>query len=291
MRIGLLTRNENNWSSVQLREAIIRQNINFFCFDLQYISAGIGTKQKASISNMDLLDYLDAIIVRPIGQGSLDRIIFRMDVLHRIERLGIPIVNSPKSIERSIDKYHALALLEESGVPVPRTIATENIDEAMKAFYDLSEDVVIKPIFGSRGIGSARISDPDIAFRVFRAILFSQGVIYIQEFIPHGLKDIRAFVIGDHVFASMYRLADTWKTNISQGAKPSFLKLNEEMENLAVEAARIIGVEVTGVDLLEGPEGPVIIELNSQPGWKGLQSVTPKNIADGIVRYVASKLD
>jgi RimK family alpha-L-glutamate ligase len=213
-----------------------------------------------------------------------------MDVLHRLERTGIIVINSPSSIERSIDKYYALTLLEESGIPVPRTIGTENINEAMKAFYELSEDVIVKPIFGSRGIGSARISDPDIAFRVFRAILFSQGVLYIQEFIPHGSKDIRVFVIGNKVFASMYRVADSWKTNISKGAKPIFLKLKKELKELAIKAAKSVGVEITGVDILEGKNGPVIIELNSQPGWKGLQSVINNNIADEIIRYTISKI-
>ncbi|MFQ6081610.1 MAG: hypothetical protein ACE5OW_08085, partial [Candidatus Bathyarchaeia archaeon] len=90
--------------------------------------------------------------------------------------------------------------------------------------------------------------------------------------------------------ASMHRVAETWKTNVSLGAKPMPLKLNEELENLAVKAAKVIGCKVAGVDILEGPEGPVIVELNSQPGWRGLQSVTAINIADEIIRYVLSEL-
>ena len=200
------------------------------------------------------------------------------------------VINSPSSIERSVDKYYALALLEEHGLPVPRTAVTEGHEEALKCFHELGGDVVIKPLFGSRGVGSTRISDPDVAARVFRTISFYHGVLYLQEFIPHGVSDIRAFVVGDRVVASMHRMAESWKTNVSLGAKPVPTNLDEELENLAVKAAEVIGCKVAGVDILEGPEGPLIVELNSQPGWRGLQSVTRKNIADEIVEFILSEL-
>ncbi len=149
----------------------------------------------------------------------------------------------------------------------------------------------MKPLFGSRGVGSTRVSNPDVATRVFRTISFYHGVLYLQEFVPHGVSDVRAFVVGDRVIASMRRVAGTWKTNVSLGAKPVSLRLGEELEDLAVRAAKAIGCKVAGVDILEGPSGPLIVELNSQPGWRGLQSVTKVNIADEIVRYVLSELN
>jgi len=88
----------------------------------------------------------------------------------------------------------------------------------------------------------------------------------------------------------MRRVAGTWKTNVSLGAKPVRLKLDQEMEELAIKAAEVISCRVAGVDILEGPRGPLILELNSQPGWRGLQSVTPINIADEIVEYVLSQI-
>jgi RimK family alpha-L-glutamate ligase len=200
------------------------------------------------------------------------------------------IINPPLSIERSVDKYYALALLEEHGLPVPRTAVTESVEEALKCYHELDGDVVVKPLFGSRGVGATRISDSDVAARVFRTISFYHGVLYLQEFIPHGVSDIRAFVVGDRVIASMNRIAESWKTNVSLGAKPVSTNLDEELENLAVKAAEVIGCKVTGVDILEGPRGPVVVELNSQPGWRGLQSVTETNIADEIIGYVLSEL-
>jgi len=288
--MGIMTRNKDGWCSTQLRKAIKRRNITPVCFSYRQLVARVKYKPDASVGETNVLRDLSALITRPIGRGSLEEIIFRMDLLHRLERLGLLVINPPLSIERSVDKYYALALLEEHGLPVPLTAVTESYEEALKCFHELGGDVVVKPLFGSRGVGSTRISDPDVAARVFRTVSFYHGVLYLQEFIPHGVSDIRAFVVGDRVIASMNRIAETWKTNVSLGAKPVSTNLDEELENLAVKAAEVIGCKVTGVDVLEGPKGPVVIELNSQPGWRGLQSVTETNIADEIIGYVLSEL-
>jgi len=260
------------------------------CFSFSQLVARVKYKPAASVGETKVLKDLEALITRPIGRGSLEEIIFRMNLLYRLERLGMLIINSPASIERSVDKYYALALLEEQGVPVPRTAVTESYREALKCFHELGGDIVVKPLFGSRGVGSTRVSDPDIAARVFRTISFYHGVLYLQEFIPHGVSDVRAFVVGDQVIASMQRVAGTWKTNVSLGAKPVPFQLSGELEDLAVRTAKTIGCKVAGVDILEGPSGPLIVELNSQPGWRGLQSVTKVNIADEIVQFVLSEL-
>jgi len=290
LKMGIMSRNENGWCSTQLRETMERRNITPVCFNYRQLVARVKYKPDASVGETNILQDLSAVITRPIGRGSLEEIIFRMDLLHRLERLGMLIINPPLSIERSVDKYHTLALLEEHRLPVPRTAVTESYEEALKCFHELGEDVVMKPLFGSRGIGSTRISDSDIAARVFRTISFHRGVLYLQEFIPHGVSDIRAFVVGDRVIASMHRIAETWKTNVSLGAKPVSINLDNELKNLAVKAAKVIGCKVTGVDILEGPKGPVVVELNSQPGWRGLQSVTKINIADEIIGYILSEL-
>jgi ribosomal protein S6--L-glutamate ligase/tetrahydromethanopterin:alpha-L-glutamate ligase len=267
-----------------------KRNITPVCFGFRQFVARVGYRPEASVGDTAVIQDLSALITRPIGRGSLEEIIFRMDLLHRLERLGILIINPPLSIERSVDKYYTLTLLEERGLPVPRTAVTESCEDALRAFDELGGDVVIKPLFGSRGVGSTRVSDKDVAERIFRAISFYHGVLYLQEFIPHGLSDIRAFVVGDHVIASMQRKATTWKANVSLGAKPISLNLDKELENLAVKTAKAIGCKVAGVDIVEGPRGPLIIELNSQPGWRGLQSVTKANIADEIVAYLLSEM-
>ncbi len=291
MKIGIVTRNEDSWCSTQLTHAFQKLNIDPVCFGFSELVARVKLKPEATLGEINILEDMGGLLIRPIGRGSLEEIIYRMDLLHRLERLGMFIVNPPLSIERSVDKYHALALMEERGLPVPQTIVTESSDEALKAFRELGSDVVIKPLFGSRGKGSTRVTDLDVAERLFRAITFYHGVLYLQKFVPHGNSDIRAFVIGDRVVAAMHRvMPSSWKTNVSLGARPVSLNLGEELERLAVKAAEVIGCKIAGIDILEGEDGPVIIELNSQPGWRGLQSVTSVNIGEEIVRFVVSRL-
>jgi ribosomal protein S6--L-glutamate ligase/tetrahydromethanopterin:alpha-L-glutamate ligase len=286
MKMGIITRNADGWCSKQLRQAMNKRDIDPLYFNLRQIVARVNLKPEASINETNILSELSAVIIRPIGPGSVEEIIFRMDLLQRLQRLGMVVINPPISIERSVDKFQTLALLEEQGIPVPRTVVTENQNDALKAFHELGSDVVIKPIFGSRGIGSTRISDPDVATRVFRTIAFYHGVIYVQEFVPHGFSDARLFVVGNRVIAAMHRVAQNWKTNVSLGAKPVAYKPSEELERLAVKSSQIVGCKIAGVDVLESENRPLIIELNSQPGWKGLQTVAPINIAEEIVEFV-----
>jgi RimK family alpha-L-glutamate ligase len=290
LKIGILTRNEKSWSSAELREALDRRNISHVCFKFPQLIVRVGYKPYLNVGNVRIAEELDALIVRPIGRGSLEEIVFRMDLLHRVERLGLYVINPPEAIEHCVDKYAILAILEENDIPVPRTAITENVGEALKAFHELGGDVIVKPIFGSRGIGSTRVTNPEVATTIFKAITFYHGVIYLQKFIPHGFSDVRAFVVGNRVVAAMKRVANTWKTNYSQGAKPVSIKLDKALEEMAVKSASVVECKIAGVDILESSRGPLFVEVNSQPGWRGLQSVTSFNIADEIVDFILSEL-
>ena len=290
MKIGIVTRNADSWSSTQLREALTRHNVPHVCFSFPKLVARIGYRPHIKVGNASILEELDGLLIRPIGRGSLEEIVFRMDMLYRLQRLGLYIINPPEAIEHCVDKYDILAILEDDGISVPRTAVTENVDEALKAFNELGGDVVVKPIFGSRGIGTTRVRDPEIASTIFRSITFYHGVIYLQEFVPHGFSDIRAFVLGNHVVAVMRRVADNWKTNYSQGARPVPIGLDNMLEEIAVKSAKLIECKIAGVDIIESPKRPIVVEVNSQPGWRGLQSVTRVNIADEIVDFVLSEL-
>ena len=290
LKFGIMTRNPEAWSSTQVREALTKRGIPYVCFTFPRLVARLAYKPYFKVNGTSVLDDLDALIIRPIGRGSLEELVFRMDMLYKLERQGFFMVNPPTAIEHCVDKYDILAILEDKGVPVPRTLATESVNEALKAFNELGGDIVVKPIFGSRGQGATRINDIDIADTVFKAITFHHGVIYMQEFVEHGHSDIRAFVVDNRVIASMRRVAQGWKTNYSQGAKPAPAKISKEFEELAVKSAKAVGCKVAGVDILEGPEGPRIVDVNSQPGWKGLQAVTKGIIAEEIVSYILSEL-
>jgi len=289
LKIGIVTRNKDSYSSSQLYEVLKKRGISPVCFSFPQLIAHVGYKPDSAVRNLDI-GSLSALIIRPIGRGSLEELVFRMDVLYKLQRSGKYVINPPEAIEHCVDKYDILTIMEEKGIPVPRTAATENVNEALKAFKELGGDVVVKPLFGSRGIGATRINDAEVASTVFRSITFYHGVIYLQEFVSHGSSDIRAFVVGDRVVAAMRRIADNWKTNYSQGAKPHGIELEKPMEDLAVKSAKSIDCKIAGVDILESPSGSVVVEVNSQPGWRGLQSVANVSIADEIVDFVLSEI-
>ena len=290
MKMGLLTRNPRAWCSSRIVDAIKERGIEPIPFSFKDITASVACKPKIIIKKrIDALQDLKAVIVRPIGRGSLDEILFRMNYLRRMERLGLLVINSPSSIEIAVDKYYSLTLLEENGLKVPETVVTEDPKKALDSFNKLGGDVVIKPIFGSRGIGVTRVTDAEVARRIFRSLSFYHYVLYIQKFIPHGNRDIRAFVVGNRVIAAMYRIAENWKTNVSQGAKTLPFKPNTEVTNIAVKATQIIGCDIAGVDIMEGEDGYIINEINSQPGFKGLQSTTTIDIAGAIVDHILTK--
>lgn len=289
MKVGLMTRDQDAWCSSRLKEAFVRKSVEPVAFRFSDVAARIGSTPEFSLGEIDILSSLSAILVRPIGRGSLDEIIFQMDGLHKLAREGMPIINPPAAIERAVDKYYTLALLNERGIPVPRTVVTENIREAMQAFRSFGGDAVIKPVFGSRGIGVARISDEDIAERVMRTLRFYKHVLYVQEFIRHGTRDIRTFVVGGKVVAGIFRVSSSWKTNVSRGAVPKRFQVDPEVEALAVRASETLDCKIAGVDIMESERGLVVHEVNSQPGWRGLQMTTDVRIADEIAAFVIAQ--
>jgi RimK family alpha-L-glutamate ligase len=289
VKIGILTRNQDAWCSFRLLRAFRKRRVDPVAISFSDLAARICMTPQVSVKELDLIGDLGALLVRPIGRGSLDEVIFQMDMLHKLSRTGLPVINQPSAIEKAVDKYYALAVLNEKEIPVPRTVITESISEALRAFRAFGGEAVVKPVFGSRGIGAARISNEDVAERVFRTLRFYRHVIYVQEFVPHGKRDIRMFVIGGRVVAAMYRVSKSWKTNVSQGAVPVKADLVSETEHLAVQSASAIGCEIAGVDIMESDTGPVVNEVNSQPGWKGLQRTTRVDIADQMAEFVLSK--
>ncbi|MCC6042271.1 MAG: RimK family alpha-L-glutamate ligase [Candidatus Verstraetearchaeota archaeon] len=290
MKIGIFTRNEHSWCSRKLRDEIIKAGHEPFSMRFSRVRVNIGFKPSISYDGVDLVNELSIAIVRPIGRGSVDECFFRIDLLHKLERSGLPIVNKPSTIERCMSKFTALAMLEEHGLPVPKTVVTENPIEALKAYHELGEDVVVKPLYGSRGFGISRLRDEDVAKRVVSDLHFLRHVLYLQEFIPHGGRDIRIFVVGGEIVASMQRVSPSWKTNIALGAKPVPFTPSEELANLALKACEVLGCDIAGVDVIESPSnGYLLTEVNSQPGWMGLQAVTKVNVAAKIVRFLISK--
>ena len=212
--------------------------------------------------------------------GSLEQVIFRVDALHT---LVVPCINSPRALERTIDKFLASALLARAGVPTPRTIACERRDDALEAFDELGGDVIVKPLFGSMGAGMTRVDDRDVAYRVFHALELERAVYYLQEALPAD-RDVRAFVVGGRVLAAIERVGDGWRANLARGASARPTELSAEQERLCLAAAEALGADYAGVDLL----GNYVLELNGIPGWRGLQDATGADVAAALVAHVES---
>lgn len=244
-----------------------------------------------SSADVPILDA-DVVLARIIPGGSLEQVIYRVDALHWIEDRGVPVINSPRAIERSVDKFYTSALLQEAGLPTPETIVCEGVDEAMVAVRAMG-DVVIKPIFGSLGHGMVRVSDPDVALRVVRALAHTKPVFYVQRAIDHDGRDVRVFVVGGRVLGSIERRAPEgdWRTNVARGGTARPFDLPAGWQQLAVRAAAAIGADYAGVDLLPSRDGEVfVLEVNGIPGWEGLQTATGLDVAGAIVEQVEARV-
>ena len=224
----------------------------------------------------------DAVLVRGIPRGSLEQVIFRVDALHALVARGVACVNGPRAIERTIDKFLASALLARAGVPTPRTIACERVEDALEAFAELGGDVIVKPLFGSMGAGMTRVDDADVAYRVFHALALERAVYYLQETLPHGGRDVRAFVVGGRVLAAIERIGSGWRANLARGARAEATELSAAQERICLEAAAALEVDYAGVDLL----GEYVLELNGIPGWHGLQAATGADVAGALVGHL-----
>jgi RimK family alpha-L-glutamate ligase len=274
------------WHADQLQRALQGRGHECTLLPITQLNARVGLSPRLGSLRADL-DSFDIVLVRFIPAGSLEQIIFRMDALHLLEGRGVRVVNRPTAIERTVDKLYTSGLLEQAGLPTPRTIVCETSADALKAFTALGGDVVVKPLFGAMGLGIVRIEDRDVAYRVFKALELEKAVYYLQETIAHNGCDIRAFVIGGRVVATMERVSDDWRTNVARGAQTRPCRLTAEQEELCLEATQVVGADYAGVDLLPAADGQLhVIEVNSIPGWKGLQSTSPVNIAEELVSYL-----
>jgi RimK family alpha-L-glutamate ligase len=255
------------------------------------LGTGRGVVRGLAVGTSEILDA-DAVLARIVPSGSLEQMIYRIDALHWIEKRGVPVMNSPKAIERSVDKFYTTALLQEAGLPTPETVVCEGTAEAMAAAQAMG-DVIIKPIFGSMGHGMVRVSDPDVAFRVVRSLEQLRIVFYVQRAVDHGGRDVRVFVIGGRVLGAIERRAPEgqWRTNVSLGGSARPFALPPSWEQLALRATAATGADYAGVDLLPSRDGTVfVLEVNGIPGWQGLKEATGIDVAGAIVDHLATRV-
>jgi ribosomal protein S6--L-glutamate ligase len=274
----------DGWHARDLCRAALQAGHEGVAIDFRRLRAGVAAP-------LGPLAECDAILVRTMPPGSLEQVVFRMDVLHRLRARGIRVLNPPAALEACVDKYLASARLEAAGLPVPPTLVCQGADDALEAFTTLGGDVVVKPLFGSEGRGMLRLADPDLAWRTFRTLERLQSVLYVQRYIAHPGWDLRVFVLGGRVLGAMRRHARTgWRTNVAQGGHATAVRATYPEEQLALQAAAAVGAPVAGVDLLPGPDGELyVLEVNAVPGWRALAPVIGVDVAAELIRFLASE--
>ncbi|HEY7326411.1 MAG TPA: RimK family alpha-L-glutamate ligase [Gemmataceae bacterium] len=280
MRIAFLSAGDG-WHVRDLQRAAKKQGHEAATLDFRRLSAAVAHSSNA-------LAPFDAVLVRTMPPGSLEQVVFRMDLLHRAQACGVAVLNPPRAVETCVDKYLATACLESAGLRVPPTIVCQHADAAVEAFGTLGGDVVVKPLFGSEGRGMVRVSDPEMAWRTFRTLERMQSVLYLQQFIPHPGWDLRVFVLGGRVLTAMRRYGNgDWRTNVAQGGRGEVMRLSADEERMALRAAAALGAAMAGVDLLPGPEGQwYVLEVNAVPGWRALAPVTGVDVAAAVIDFL-----
>ena len=289
MRVAILAARQG-WHTDELCRALAARGHEGCVLPYEALVARLGGAAPGFAAGGTDLGACDAVLARIIPAGSLEQIIFRVDALHVLEEQGIPVINSPRTIERTVDKLWTTAILEQAGLAVPETVVCESPDDAMAAFRALG-DVIVKPLFGSMGLGMVRVTTEEMAFRVSRTLETIRGVYYVQRAIDHDGCDLRVFVVGGRVVGAIERSAAGWKTNLARGGRARGTTLSAARTELALGAARAVGADYAGVDLLPARDGTdYVVEVNGIPGWRGLQEATSIDVAATIVEHLLGRL-
>ncbi len=288
MRIAVLGR-PDSWYARDLSRVITGRGHAVCLVPFERLMASVSLTGVSPLKGGDAdLSTCDAVIVRTMPPGSLEQVVFRMDVLARLEASGVQVLNPPRAVECAVDKYLTTARLAAAGLTVPETVVCETATAAMEVFERLGSDVVVKPIFGSEGRGIVRVSDPDLALRTFRTIERTQSILYLQRFIDHPGCDLRVMVLNGRILGGMRRCCpDDFRVNVSRSGHATQIKLTAEQEDWALRSAAAVGTPLAGIDLLEDREGRTyVIEVNGVPGWQAFRRVTGCDVADEIIRFL-----
>jgi tetrahydromethanopterin:alpha-L-glutamate ligase len=237
-------------------------------------------------------DLPDAVFVRAIGSGTFESVTLRLDVLHSLGDIGVPVLNSARAVEICVDKAATSFALARHGIPTPATWTVQSQQAARQIVRREAGrgPLVLKPLFGAQGFGLRLIRRED-DLPSFEA---ADGAYYLQQFIAvdrNGFRDIRLFVSEGRVIAAMTRHAAHWITNVKLGARPEWCEPDAAMIDLAVRAAAATGADFAGVDMIfDAADALQVLEVNSMPGWRGLQKVAPFSIADKLAASVLTRI-
>jgi len=291
MKLGILSTAPRCYSTSRLKQAALERghkvkvlNTLRFAIDIQEGEPDLYYKSKV------LSDY-DAIIPR-IGASIT---YFGTAVVRQFEQMDVYSPNTSNGIMNSRDKLRSLQILSRHDIGIPHTTFVRDRSDVLPAIERTGgAPVIIKILEGTQGIGVILAETTKAAEAIVETLQVAKQNVLIQRYVEESKgRDIRAFVVGDSVVAAMRRVAigDEFRSNVHRGGKAESVKLDSNYEETAVRAAQIMGLRVAGVDMLEGTDGPQIIEVNSSPGLEGIESATDLDVAGTIIDYIANQVD
>ena len=286
MKIAILSRNQNLYSTKRLKEAGEARGHEVDIIDTLHCYMDI-TKSRPTVRyHGEELPYYDALIPR-IGASIT---FYGTAVVRQFEVMGTFAVNESVSISRSRDKLRSLQLLSRKDVGLPRTGFASKPDNIKDLIKNVGgAPVVIKLLEGTQGIGVVLADTDKAAESIIEAFMGLKANILVQEFIEEaGGADIRCFVIGNKVVAAMKRQGaeGEFRSNLHRGGSAQLIRLSKEERATAVNAAKVLGLNVCGVDILQSKNGPVVMEVNSSPGLEGIENATNKDVAGLIYDFI-----
>lgn len=288
MKIAILSNGPGNYSTKRLKEVAVSRGHEVTVVKYRECYASIEQNNPTiSYRGEDLMRF-DAVI--PRIANSMTR--YGTAILRQLEMRGVYTVSSSIAISRSRDKLRSMQLLAAAGVGIPKTVVSRNstdIDDLLEKLG--GTPVIIKLAQGTHGNGVVLAESKKAAKSVLQALYLTNedGTnILLQEFVKESAGvDIRAFVAGGRVVASMKRqsLDDDFRSNLHKGGEGVSVKLTEEERKMAVKAAKVMNLNVAGVDLMRSARGPLILEVNASPGF-GIEKITGRDVATPIVEYI-----
>ena len=289
MQIAVLTRNPRGYTLKRLREAAAERKHKLRTLDTLNFSIHVRENEPALDYDNKRLPKIDAVIPR-IGHTITN---FGTAVVRQFEQMGTYCVNTSTAITMSRDKLRSLQILSRHDIGLPATAFVRQQSDVLPAIEKVGgTPVIIKLLEGSQGIGVILADNVKIAEAIIETLQSTKQSVLIQRFVAESKgKDIRAFVVGGRVVAAMRRVAQgqEFRSNVHRGGKAEAVTLDETYQRTAVKAAQILGLRVAGVDMLEGKDGPQVMEVNSSPGFEGIEAATGVDIAGEVIEYIAEQ--
>jgi ribosomal protein S6--L-glutamate ligase len=290
MKIAILSRGPRLYSTKRLVEAAKARDHKVKVLDTLGFSIQVEPEEPDLYFRGKHLSHYDAVIPR-IGASIT---FFGCSVVRQFEQMGVFTVNSSHAISVSRDKLRSLQILSRHDIGIPVSAFVRYKHDVIPAIERVGgAPVVIKLLEGTQGIGVILADRSDMAAAIIETLQSTRQNVLIQKFVAESRgKDIRAFVVGDRVVATMRRRAagQEFRSNVHRGGSAESVQLDEEYERTAVRAAQIMGLRVAGVDMLEGEDGPKIMEVNSSPGLEGIETATGIDVAGAIIDLIEEQV-